>query len=130
MKLFAFHLHRTENPWHTAPPWALELRGMMWAILNLESESTMASQKNIADLTTAVAANTNATKAAEDALNHYASSNADLAKQLADAIAANSATKDDPAIQAAIDALNANNTELTASVPVVAAAITTNTPAA
>lgn len=132
MRLFGLRFHRCDDPWDGAPPWAVELREMMSLVLNATRQlekTEMASQDKLDQMKAVVAANTNATAAATDALNHYAQSNADLTKQLQDAIAASSAS-DDADVQAAIDALTANNTALTAAVPAVAAAVTVNTPAA
>ncbi len=132
MRLFGLHLHRCDDPWDGAPPWAVELRAMMELLLKetrqLETYE-MATKENLDKMKAVVAANTNATAAATVALNHYAQSNADLTKQLQDAIAASDAS-DDEDVKAAIDALTANNTALTAAVPETATAVTANTPAA
>lgn len=96
MKIFAHDHHRSENPWHQAPPWALELREMLRLILklNLRMESEMAF-----DFTKMAAAATKQQGVTNSVLQYLADQSVvltDIRKQLADAIAAN-----DPAAMAA-----------------------------
>lgn len=126
MRLFGLHIHRRDRPWDEAPPWAIELCEMMRLVINITETYTMATQATLARMQASVQANTDATKAAADALTHYAQTNADLTAQLKEAIA----NDDDAAISAAADALDKNNADLLAGVPATAAAVTANTPAA
>lgn len=100
----------------------VELRSLKRA----ERGYNMATRETLDKLNAGIAANTNATKAAHDALMNFAQSNADLTKALQDAIAGG----DEDEIKAAADAIEANNAELISAVPATAKAITDNTPAA
>lgn len=106
-----------------------EINRKLNLILKTQEIDDMATQQTLAALIASTTANTNATAAAKAALDHFAASQADLNAKLAAAIA-NSEASDDPAVQAAIDAINANNTALAAATPAVATAVTANTPAA
>lgn len=86
----------------------------------------MADQATLDALAKAVSDNTNATHAAETALAGFVKTVSDLTAQLQAAVASN----DQAAVQAAVDALSANNAALTAAIPATAAAVTANTPAA
>lgn len=91
--------------------------------LKLEEANTMATKETLDRLAADVKANTDATAAAQQALNGFVQTVADLTKQLQDAIANN----DEAAIKAAADAIEANNVALTAAVPATASAVVENT---
>lgn len=91
-----------------------------------EGRFEMATQATLDRLNADVAANTSATQAAALALAGFVKTVADLTAQLQAAIASD----DEAAIKAAADALEANNTQLSAAVPTTAAAVAANTPAA
>ena len=129
IRLFARHIHFNDNPWAGAPAWAIELALIGLRILSNLEKDDMATKQTLDALVASTTANTNATAAAKDALDHFVTSQADLNQKLADAIA-NSDASDDPQVQAAISAVNANTAALAASTPQVATAITAGTPAA
>lgn len=106
MHLYGFHIHRTPDPWTTAPPWAVELHAMMALIL--EKVTKMSAEL--------------------DALTAQVKANSDLldsATTLINGIAARitAAGTDPAALQALTDELKAKDT-------VLAAAVAQNTPAA
>ena len=113
-----------------------EILGLLRAInrklnilLAIQEIDDMATKETLDALTASVTANTNATAAAKQALDGYVKSNSDLTAQLQAAVA-NSDASDDPAVKAAVDAINANNAALAAATPTVAAAVVAGTPAA
>jgi hypothetical protein len=91
-----------------------------------ERHFEMATADTLKRLQDDVAANTDATKAAQQALEGFAITVADLTKQLQDAIASG----DETAIQAAADAIEANNKTLMDAAAPTAKAVTDNTAAA
>jgi hypothetical protein len=91
-----------------------------------QGEKAMATKADLDALNEQVQANSDATQAAAAALQGYVKTVADLTAQLQQAVAAD----DTAAIQAATQALQANNAVLQAAVPQTAAAVTANTPAA
>lgn len=95
-----------------------------------QGEKPMASLADInaklATLATSVSANTNAEQSAVQLLQGLVAQSAAISTQLATAIA----NEDPTAIQAAADALDAQNTALAANTAALAAAVTSNTPAA
>lgn len=94
-----------------------------------ERNLLMATRQTLDAMQAAVTHNTSAVAAATDALTHYAQTNTDLTQQLKDAIA-RADSLDDSEVQAAIAAIEANNTKLVAAAGPTAAAIVANTPAA
>lgn len=86
----------------------------------------MATKETLARMNASVLANTDVVKAASEALTHFAQTNADLTKQLQEALA----NDDEPAVKAAADALEKNNADLLATVPTTASNILANTPSA
>ena len=95
-------------------------------LLQQERIDIMSSAADITRLQSDVAANTNATSAAAVALTGFVSTVAALTAQLQAAINSD----DSAAVEAAANALEANNVALTAAVPATAAAVVANTPAA
>lgn len=96
------------------------------AFIAKEGKFEMATQATLDALNATVTANTNATQAAEAALAGYMKTVSDLTAQLQSALT----NGDDAQVAAAVSALAANNTALTASIPATAAAVVANTPAA
>lgn len=91
-----------------------------------EEQTAMATNETLQRLNANLKANTDATAAVKDALQHYAQSSADLTAQLQAAIANN----DEAAISEAANQLAQNNADLLANVPAAAAAVVEGTPAA
>lgn len=91
-----------------------------------ERQIEMATADTLKRLQDDVAANTDATKAAQVALEGFATSVADLTKQLQDAIASG----DEEAIKTAADAIEANTKTLLDAAAPTAKAVTDNTAAA
>ncbi len=129
MKLYGFHQHRDDCPWDSAPSWAIEMGAMLRALLKEEEVNHMVTRQTLDALKAEVSRDTDAVSAATAALTHYAQTNADLTKQLQDALA-NASSTDDAEVQNAVAALKANNDALTAAAPAVAQDVVANTPAA
>jgi membrane-associated HD superfamily phosphohydrolase len=91
-----------------------------------ERRYEMATAETLARLQTDLAANTDATQATKTALEHYAQANAELTKQLQDAIAASA---DDEVLKGIADQMEANTKSLLDAAP-TAKAVTDNTAAA
>lgn len=88
-------------------------------------ELQMIDRAELARLAADVTANTDATLATTQAITGLLASNEELTRKLQDAIT----TDDTPAIKAAADAIEANNTAMRAAVPAVAAAVVAGTAA-
>lgn len=97
--------------------------GILLRALKTEEKFEMATQATLDALTKSVKDNTDATAAAADALHGFVKTVADLTAKLQTAIDAG----DDLAVQAAADAIAANNITLSAAVPNVAAAVVAGT---
>jgi hypothetical protein len=91
-----------------------------------ERRYEMATAETLARLQADLATNTDATQATKTALEHYAQANADLTKQLQEAIA----ESDDDALKDIADKMEANTKALLDAAPATAKAVTDNTAAA
>lgn len=89
MRLFAFRFHQNENPWHEAPPWALEHRKLMGLIL-YKMEAIMATLDEVLSEITDESTRLDSIQALIDGIK----------QQLADAL---SGTTLPPATQAKVD---------------------------
>lgn len=102
LRIFAHGKHHDEPcPWKYAPPWAIELGAMIIHLID-KQEAMMAT---LADVTAAVARNTDA----EDAALVYLK---DIAQKLKDAIAAN----DPAALDALVASIDANTAKAAAAI--------------
>ncbi len=83
----------------------------------------MATKETLDRLEKSLAENTSVVKSAEQALDTYVATNADLVAKLQAALQGD----DEAAVKAAADALDANNAELKARIPAIAQAVDAGT---
>lgn len=127
MKLFGLHIHRCDDPWAAAPPWAIELGLMMARLSKEEKEDIMALKATDQAMITEIHRNTDVAKAAQQALTTLQGNVADLTQKLATAIAGSDAS-DDADVQAALAELKANNDSTAAATPAIAQAVANTDP--
>jgi hypothetical protein len=100
------------------------------SLLNQERQDAMTIKDTIAKLQTDVRDNKDAADAVQKALRGYAQVNSDLTDQLKAALQNVAEETDVTALNDIVTQLEANNNELHAAAPAVAAAVVENTPAA
>jgi hypothetical protein len=105
------------------------LLGLLHTVQNQQKDFRMATQAELDALTASVAKNTSASHAAATALTGFVKTVSDLTAELKAALASATSVSD-PAVVAAVAALDQNNTLLATATPVVAQAIVAGTPAA
>jgi len=122
MRLFGHHRHHVLDPFENAPPWTLELDAKLQHILEV-------IMTDYAKLTADITAQTTVLQGVATAAAGLNAANAEQAQQITDlkaALAAAGAT--DPAVQAAVDKLDASVQGNTALVAGLVPAVTVNTP--
>lgn len=116
MLRYGHHIHHCDDPWHDAPPWAVEIRLMLGLIIYKENEIMSALDDQLTQAEAAAKANADADDAAEK-----------LLLQLAQMITDLKTNGTDPATLARITALS---TALTNRASQLSAAVVAGTPAA
>src|SRR5258708_4527367 len=119
--ILARHLHRHDDPWRSAPPWAVEIRHILGHLM----ETVMT---DYAKLTADITAQTKVLQGVVLGVRALNESNAAQSKQIEDLRAALAAASvETPAVQAAVDALDQSVQDNTALVAGLVPAVTANT---
>jgi hypothetical protein len=106
-----------------------QVLSLLHTVQNQQKDFRMATQAELDALTASVAKNTSLSQSVATAVTGIVKTVTDLTAELKAALA-NATSVSDPAVVAAVAALDANNTLLGTAAPALAAAVVTGTPAA